>query len=95
MSAQGRKGWWLSYDVSVDGARLRVANILSGQAWRAQYSGFIAPALSADEVGELLDSCSELLGGGDSLLAVPWCESCFTSSSGHPLEAPAGAWVVT
>jgi CRISPR/Cas system-associated endoribonuclease Cas2 len=70
-------GWLISYDVSDDRDRVRLARTLGATARRVLYSVFAAPPVPDREIAALVERCWELLDPGtDSLIAVPWCPDC-------------------
>jgi CRISPR-associated protein Cas2 len=74
--AQGTKTRYiLSYDVTDDGKRTKLANLLLDYGERVQKSVFEAD-LNATEVKEIMAKAANYLASGDSLRLYPLCRTC-------------------
>lgn len=78
-------GWVVSYDVSDDNLRRRVASTLQTGGRRLLYSVFelAVPDHSANGV---ISAAERLLAPGDRLLAVRCCGRCRQAKAGHRYE---------
>lgn len=78
--------WLVSYDVSRDDARRRIARTLAEHGVRRLYSAFHLPSLEDDDLGALLDRLDAQLGPHDLLVAHHLCPNCVTLVAGHGIE---------
>ena len=65
----------VSYDISDDGKRARVSNILKDYGARVQYSVFECQ-LAEEAFEELLTDLKPFAGEGDSITVYHLCEAC-------------------
>lgn len=80
--------WLISYDMTNDRQRHRLAVALQGQATRWLYSAFCHTGGSPATISSLLDDLAPTLDGFDGLLVLRMCGDCTISTWGIPLERP-------
>lgn len=80
--------WLVSYDVSNDRNRLRVAHTLQGRGTRWLYSAFNLSGHDQQTLALILDELAPALDDQDGVLALRMCGSCSIASWGLPIEAP-------
>lgn len=86
--------WVITYDVSRDNLRMRVATALGGHGPRVLYSTFEFHSAQRYAYA-LFDRVAAMLDPGDRLLLFPTCSECGRRHVGTPIERPASiAWVV-
>lgn len=67
--------WVVSYDISEDKARQKIAKILLDYGERVQYSVFECE-LEKEDLKKLIGKLSVLIDGGDSIRYYMICQSC-------------------
>ncbi|MGH9156463.1 MAG: CRISPR-associated endonuclease Cas2 [Acidimicrobiales bacterium] len=77
--------WMVTYDISRNASRSKLATMLEARGPRVLYSVF---EIEADAAGmiRLATRASELLGPTDAVLALPRCESCRSWRYGRGIE---------
>jgi CRISPR-associated protein Cas2 len=93
---RARMRYLVAYDVSDDGNRLRLANLLLDQGDRVQKSVFEAE-MTREELQEFLARAAKYLQEEDCLRAYPLCERCrreIACLGKQPDPAPEGLLIV-
>jgi CRISPR-associated protein Cas2 len=80
MPARARMHYIIAYDVTDDGKRTKLANLLLGYGERVQKSVFEAD-LEPSEVQEILKLAANYISGTDNLRLYPQCRACASRGS--------------
>ena len=96
MPSRNRMRYVIAYDVTDDGKRTKLANLLLGYGERVQKSVFEAD-LEPAEVQEILRLAANYISGTDSLRMYPQCRACagrIASLGAAPISLRDDFWIV-
>lgn len=83
--------WLLSYDVSADGRRAKVAARLERRGFRILYSSFVISG-GRREAGAAYNEAQGIAADTDRLLLLRTCERCELTRIGAAPEAGGASW---